>query len=97
MEAARWRAVLATIRSLEEVRPRKGGRPVALRCTMPGCSACAAFEAERRDDFEKRLGDCLILEWMCTQRRADLAMQAGVTDVPAYILLTHADTRVVRP
>lgn len=99
MRSAKRRAIVSCPKSLDELRPRRGERPVALACSMTGCSACAAFDAEGRDDYEARLSVTHdIIPWKCDKgRRVTLAMDAGVDELPAYLLLSHDATRVVRP
>ena len=98
MPVAYFRAVHAVLPpTLESVRPRHG--KIALRCTMSGCTECARFETEYRAVFEDRLG-MAVVEWDCTrQRPRDLALAAGVDQLPAYIVLSADDPqpRVVRP
>ena len=76
--------------SLEELRPARG--VLALRCTLPGCAACAAFQTERRAAYEHNLksshGVVDILPWNCkSHHRRKLAVDAGVDDLPAYVFI----------
>ena len=86
MWPVQYRAAYAVVpSSLDELRPPRG--VVALRCTLPGCVRCAAFEAEGRDAFEAGLR-ATVLPWDCKHRaRHALAEAAGVDQLPAYVLL----------
>ena len=87
--------------TLEDLRPPAGGPPLALRCTRPGCTSCAAFETEGQQQFEATLGPYEIVDWRCdTRQRRALAVSAGVTMLPSYIFLPsrpEVSYRVVRP
>ena len=100
----------ALLRSWEAVAPSSldaarvpGAGTVALRCTLAGCESCARFETEDRADFEQGLyrgGVSDIVEWDCgSSRHRELAIQAGVDELPAYVLLGPPPqaVRVVRP
>ena len=98
MERARYRALAAVPpATLEELAPSRG--TVALRCRAPGCARCADFEVQGRDAFEASLGVDLVVPWDCGHaRRRDLALAAGVTAVPAYVVLeAGGGVRVLRP
>lgn len=74
--------------SLDELRPPPGERAIALRCTMRGCTSCARFEAEERDDYERDMDVSEIVPWDCTGRaHRALATAAGVEHVPAYVIV----------
>lgn len=87
-------------RSLDELRPRRSGGLVVLRCTVPGCAACADFES-RRGAFERTLGATApVVPWDCSRpAHRRLAVAAGVDDLPAYVLLPpgREPLRVRRP
>ena len=75
--------------------------PMALRCFTHGCIACSEFDVERRATYEeRRLKGHTIVPWNCAdaENRA-LAMAAGVTELPAYLVLRQRDRRpiVLRP
>ena len=75
---------------------------VALRCTRTGCVACADFEADGCVAFEDRLrtehARVQIRKWNCDlPDLRTLALDAGVTDLPAYILVSHTGNVTVRP
>ena len=77
-------------RSLEEIRPAKG--VLILRCTLPGCTACAAFQTERRAAYEGHLKQkhhpVSFLDWNCgSAHRRKLAVDVGVDDLPAYVFV----------
>ena len=94
MWPAQYRAARAVVpHSLNELRPTHG--LVALRCTLPGCTKCAAFEVEGRDAFEVALGAVSVLPWDCAHaRRRRLAEAAGVDDLPAYVLLRPRKAKI---
>ena len=89
-----YRAVPAT---LEGLRPRTGA--IALRCVLRGCSACKSFDADERAAFEPTLGVRHVLPWGCDdEARRRIATEAGVTDLPAYVVVpATGPVRVVRP
>jgi hypothetical protein len=67
-----------------------------------GCTACADFETDGRVAFEERLKSehathLNIRRWNCddTEMR-NLALAAGVTDIPVYLLISSAGDVDVR-
>lgn len=75
-------------RSLDELRPPVGHRPIALFCTREGCSNCAAFDVEDRAEFQKSLPVSEIQPWDCgNEHKKNLAIDAGVDVLPAYLLI----------
>lgn len=86
MEAALFRSVRAVVpKTLDELRLPKD--TVVLRCVLPGCAACADF-APRRAEYERKRGWRHVLRWDCShKRRRQLAMDAGVGDLPAYVVV----------
>lgn len=74
-------------RSLEDLRPGTGR--IALRCTLPGCTQCADFEASgAQGRFETRLSVHRTLHWDCSRpQHKHLARACGVDRIPAYVIL----------
>lgn len=76
-------------------------RGVAFLCTLPGCSACAAFDAEERAAYEttQLQGVHAVVEWDCSLPHCKrLALVAGISDLPAYIVIpTDATLRIQTP
>ena len=86
MEEAFFRSMRAVVpKSLDELRlPRKD---VVLYVSVPGCEMCRAFQS-RRAAYERSKGWKNVLDWSGTHyRRRALALEAGVTDLPAYIVV----------
>jgi hypothetical protein len=84
----------------EEMRPHRGA--VALKCFRPSCPDCDAYErGGERDAFEREeLGsDVHVHSWDCSEpRKRDLALAAGVEDLPAYVVVgSDGSVRVARP
>ena len=93
-----YRAVPLT--HVRDLAPKRG--VVALRCVRTGCTACADFETDGRIAFEERLktehaSHLNIRRWNCddTEMR-NLALAAGVTDIPAYLLISSSGEVEVR-
>lgn len=93
-----YRAVPLT--NVRELAPTRG--VVALRCVRTGCTTCADFETDGRLTFEERLrsehsSHLNIRRWNCddTDMR-NLALAAGVTDIPAYLLISSTGDVEVR-
>ena len=75
---------------------------LALRCSKTGCISCADFEVDGRSAFEERLRSeydrIEIRRWNCdVSELRDLAISAGVTDIPAYIIITSSGHVTVKP
>lgn len=88
--------------TLEEIRPRTvGASDLVLRCFMPGCSSCAKFETEGQASFEEtHFRGADIIDFDCRgKKQRNLAMNAGVDDLPAYIVLSASNNKphAVRP
>ena len=86
------------VRAVEATRPdtlndmRLTSCHVVLLVTAPGCANCAAFETERWDRAEEKVlsefRGARLTQWHCsTEERKALAVKAGVTDVPALLVL----------
>lgn len=93
-----YRAVPLT--HVRDMAPRRG--VLALRCSRTGCIACADFETDGRPAFEDRLyadeAHLVIRKWNCNlPEMRELAFAAGVTDIPAYILVRSTGEVIVRP
>lgn len=94
MEVARYRAVTAVPpKTLDELRPRREGTSIALRCTLPSCPACKRFEATRAQ-YEQKLSSSRkvshVVPWDCaSEPHRALALKAGVKGVPAYVVIPH--------
>ena len=100
MEIARYRALACVPpNTLAELTPARG--TIALQCSAPGCARCATFEVEERAEFEKASLDGVdyIVPWNCADHhRRQLAMDAGVRAIPAYVLLSaSSEPRVLTP
>jgi hypothetical protein len=101
LEEAFFRSVRAVVpKTLDELRlPRK---EVVLYVHMPGCGSCADF-APRRADYERKRGWERVVDWSgAHKRRRQLAIEAGVGDLPAYVVVPprtspQQPVRVVRP
>jgi hypothetical protein len=62
--------------------------PVALLCTLPDCRRCDRFKAGARADFERRFAGVEVCEFDCSDPvRRRVARAAGVSDLPAYVIL----------
>ena len=85
---------------LRDLAPARG--VLALRCTRTGCIACADFETDGRIAYEERLRGAetrgvTIRRWNCdVPELRDLARAAGVTDLPAYVLVRPSGDVTVR-
>lgn len=93
-----FRAVPLT--HVRDLAPKRG--VLALRCSRTGCSACADFETDGRPAFEDRLRadepHLTIRKWNCdVPEMRELALAAGVTDIPAYVLVRPNGEVTVRP
>tara|TARA_B110001450_G_scaffold25907_1_gene22834 strand:+ start:1236 stop:1538 length:303 start_codon:yes stop_codon:yes gene_type:complete len=68
---------------VESLRPLQG--EVWLRCTHPKCAHCQDFEAEgKKAAFEADKAH--VVDWDCSQpAQRQVAKQAGVADLPAYV------------
>ena len=93
-----YRAVPLT--HVRDLAPARG--VVALRCVRTGCTACADFETDGRLAFEERLtsehsSHVNIRRWNCddTDMRK-LAVAAGATDIPVYLLISSKGDVEVR-
>lgn len=95
-----YRAV--PLRHVRDLAPTRG--VLALRCTRTGCTACADFETDGRLSFEERLktehpSHLNVRRWNCDDAdMRTLALAAGVTDIPAYLLISpggHVEVRHV--
>lgn len=94
MQSAFDRCYRAVPVTLDNVRPASGR--IAIKCFKTTCPECRAFDADGRLAFEETLDATHILPWNCDDPHLRaLALDAGVHDLPAYILLTPSDTRVV--
>lgn len=93
-----YRAV--PLKHVRDLAPKRG--VLALRCVRTGCTACADFETDGRASFEERLASETsshfnIRRWNCdSPEMRDLALTAGVTDIPAYILISSSGEVEVR-
>ena len=99
MQSAIERCYRAVPPTLENMRPRRHGDTLALKCFLHDCSQCRTFDADGRLQFEESLGVKKVLPWCCddTERRR-IAIDVGVGDLPAYIILSaDGSTRVTRP
>ena len=101
MESAVERCFRAVpLESLSALAPRAG--IVALRCHLTGCMACADFDADGRAAFEDRLrnehdGRVTVRSWSCDDaHQRDLARAAGVSSLPAYVLVSADGSVSVR-
>ena len=81
--------------SVDEMMRILGGAPVALRCTTADCPACNAFGGAQRDSFEKTLSNFTIVDWDCDRpRMRAVAKEAGVTRIPAYIIMSSEESKL---
>lgn len=84
-----YRAV--PLNHVRDLAPKRG--VLALRCVRTRCIACTDFETDGRIAFEERLqseeaSHVTIRRWNCdSEEMRQLALAAGVTDIPAYILI----------
>lgn len=93
----------AWVRSLTTVPPESVAdvappHSVLLLCQRPGCVQCSSFESYGRAALEAEMGGrgVRVVDWDCSDaRRRALALDAGVTAVPAYVLLTPTGERTV--
>lgn len=90
------------MRSLQAAPPKslaalqRDGADVVLRCFLPGCTECARFYTEEGPAFERRHKWTQVVPWDCSSKRhRRIAEQAGVGDVPAYVVVKTGE--VVRP
>lgn len=101
MDAAMQRCYRAVpLAHVRDLAPYRGA--LALRCTKSGCISCADFATDGRIAFEERLRAdtpdlAAIRSWNCDvpELRA-LALDAGVSDLPAYILVRASGEVAVR-
>ena len=88
-------------RALRDLAPSSGS--LALRCYQTGCTNCADFDVDGRTTFEERLrreygASTRIHPWNCAvPHLRDLAREAGVTELPAYVLVSASGDVTVRP
>ena len=83
--AALYRSTqVAPPKSLEMLR---GPETVALRCTLEGCSRCAGFkQTSEFEAFESKFEH--VIPWECDREEyKTLAVDAGVGNLPAYIVI----------
>lgn len=89
----------ALTRCLEAVPPtsldemKHPSKTVALLCTLSGCASCEDFVADGQRAYEERMRgahpDLVIRPWNCDiHQLRSLARSAGVTDLPAYVVLS---------
>ena len=86
-------------KTANDMRPNPGQPPIALRCTRSGCTECAKYETESQIPFEASL-HANVIDWKCDKRDfRELAVEAGVNELPAYILIPPhpREISVVRP
>ena len=83
------------MRDLSELKLRTA--TLALLVTSPGCEACAKVETEEWDRLCRsceRRGAPLV-QWKCTgENERNAALNAGVDDVPAIVLITKDSMQV---
>lgn len=92
MDRALYRACAAVPPSSLSELPRPAGR-VALHCVRSDCPGCA----QDHSAFESTL-HATVVPWNCDDPRArQLALEAGVTRTPAYVVLEGSEHRVVYP
>ena len=97
MHAALDRCYRAVPLTLDQLRPRRRGDVVALKCFLRDCVACRSFDADGRVAFERTLGVRRIIPWSCDHpERRRLAVAAGVGALPAYILVPSHGPPTVR-
>jgi len=93
-----YRAV--PVSDIRDLVPKHG--VVALRCVRTGCTACADFETDGRLAFEERLAsehssNFNIRRWNCDyEDMRNLALTAGVTDIPSYLLISSTGDVEIR-
>ena len=100
-----WKSLLRAyestpIQSFDDIAPNPGRADLVLKCYVPGCATCARFDTERRDAFEgATFRGADIASFDCSYpRHRELALGAGVGDLPAYIVLAPGRSpRVVTP
>ena len=94
MEALK-RAIQSTSTRLEDYRIQ--GKRTALRVFSTNCGGCDSFE-KRRPQYESNLSVDMIFD-LCTDDASNLrmALQAGATRIPCYIILEDNTHKVARP
>lgn len=99
MQNAIERCYRAVPPNLENLRPKRHGDTIALKCVSHKCIECKSFEVDGRIAFESSLKVNRILPWCCDDaERRRFALNVGVDDLPAYILIpSHGAPRVLRP
>ena len=85
---------------MRDLAPKRG--VVAFRCSRTGCTTCADFDTDGRVAFETRLRaeepGVVIRAWNCDlPAMRELALAAGATDMPAYVLVRSTGDVTVRP
>lgn len=87
-------------KSVDDLRPKPGMPPIALRCTRSGCVECAKYEVEQQIPFEASLHVSKVLDWKCDKQDfKEFAVNAGVDELPAYIIVPPhpAEIRIMKP
>lgn len=88
MHAAWIRSARGIVQDLEDVRMKS--KTLALLVTKPGCPECAEFENERMYQAEQEASfrGATLVGWHCdTLAATDAARKAGVTDLPALVIV----------
>lgn len=63
---------------------------LVLKCTLPGCARCAAFDVEDGVTYEAQFRGSPIVLWNCADpAKRKLVEEAGVEEVPSYVVITR--------
>lgn len=88
--------------SLRELQPSTPGTSTVLFCTLPGCPACKRFKAEKPAFESKHFSAAerqSMIPWNCGEEdKKKVALEAGVSDIPAYVVLAYGKKpRLIQP
>ena len=98
-----WKSQMRAIdavppRTMTEISKLFPNETVALKCYTPNCEKCSQFNVEESAHFEKERLDRVnkIIAWDCSDtNKRSLALDNGVTSIPAYIVSNGVKTKVL--
>ena len=84
-------------RTMTEISNLFPNETIALKCYTPNCEKCSQFNVEESAQFEnKKMCVKKIIAWDCSDsNKRSLALDNGVTSIPAYIVSNGVKTKVL--
>lgn len=98
-----WKSQMRAIdvvppRTMTEISNLFPNETIALKCYTPNCEKCSQFNVEESAQFEQEhlYRVTKIIAWDCSDTsKRSLALDNGVTSIPAYIVSNGAKTKVL--